>query len=1831
MSVLKTIIESRIQYYIDTITLNEKLSLVDNPDKTREEKIKEIFNNIESLYKTKIAQFKATSITTTAAKDIKTIKDLRIQSQRLIVNANQKGVDNKDKVEKLLSIKESKLKNKEQFRTFFNKENLESKSLNDIIGYQSPLPSLASFDFTNLNINNDKKICFFKSFFVLYDLLNEILNPNFSSVDFPNVISLNDIFKLNSNFDVYPYMDVLYSSQVINKKTKNEESTIQSILWPEYNIELYESYSSFGFKASIMNMFILLNLLDIDLIIVNDPVLVFKEAPSKQAYLLSDTLYIKDVDREKHSYYVSKNLFVDNTNHNYKINRDLFVYFLFKDISYSLNKLHNAITEESYRVAKNLLSNDNNIKNGNYLSNEIRRNITHEGFVNSKIQVNLSNTENLDDIKKSQFLDQAISEVIGDGGNKLPEIFKNNPDVIQNYLVNDFLQSITSEPVTSGEILKFLSDEETSKAFTGYDLKVLTTHTFDKAAVNNLKNNLLYIEKISERDKYELINDPTERDNIEKGEGDKKIYYNRYGIYNKIENLTSKERKFLLKTANEINDFKTVETIGDTSSPVKTQKGSSEADKKQPDRTFSDLSQEAQDLYAKLSAKNSAYLAYKSIEEKNPPYFNVGHLLGKWQGEHNFSSNITFFMLNDPALRISSRNELELSAFLNTLSTIELSKLQPYLDVTLEIPDLISPGNKKSLITSSLTSYLFDNDSINNDYRGKTKTYDNLSLKGEVKRGSTSTLNNMSLFTVPQTLNNFNEKNIIREESELSSRGVQDITRPFMSINSFTIDVAPTQGLMSFKTGKLSLTLHDKSRIQEVSAFIKPDMFGVHGSEVKITYGWDGIDKEYDTNFLGAFLSSQKVTERYIITNSSFNITQNGEVKIDLSVAMRGPIDLKNTDVIKEGRTKIDFDAVKSYYNQLKNLENTAKIIQKDGSVFFDFKLDIVDKIYADASAIRDVKTYKSEKSKDIIDRISSVYKNSKASFTNLKINKILILTRDEGSGTVSTNRSDFPDIQKIHEVINKKGEKTGHYNIFLNKDKNYNASTTVSQFNNSYNALKLIYSDDGLLKTFIESVSSYISSIKRESEVAEDAVKFLFEGVNDVDPFYDRLLVQQILSINDNIKKPLELKDLKGLNKTGNDKDSKSDFVSLGNIITGLISLNLKNTGNYDDIQIVSYCANKSAGLMSRKNLASLLIRKEDVGEKKGLRSFLFDLLSATSRSSLSLEGLLTQIIEKFVNTNSNISYGLDSLFELENDVLVPVNKNVKKQKAAIDARLKIIYDYIIYSQNKDSVNDAEYEFIPPKIRFSFDTRVSKENKTILRISIYDQNDNPFKAMSDVFIADKENHLLIFSTMLGRTKAMGSKKEYIEKAEEVIKKLIEENYISSYNETNSEKSQGNTKVKRYFIPKKNFFPIKRDIKKKVPSLTYGTQNSAIIDASVTTVNEAKLNTVFMTRSGIKTNRESNILIDDLPLNVLPAQATATIYGCPFINFAQMLFLDFETNTTLDNIYAVTGIKHDISPGKFTTSLTLTYADIYGKYRASVDNINQALNSGAQIKAKPPKASKSSTKSSTALTQVSYADVTSSVSKNLTVEQINDIVNDTLEESYMKNVINQNGFTIDYYVYITRDETEKLDIYSPNNKENYYIIVHKLKNSVSSSRITEKNKIDKNSFKIVVEGNEISLKMYDLDANVTYKNYDIKTYINCVKPAIDIENTKIKTKKEIKINFAILPNFNNISTGFDNTLNVKIEETLHNKDEFTKIINKQIDDDRHFINKIEFPKITGGKVSFPKERGYSFLYAIGNKKLSIYTSKLKIAVFTESGIKEFIKKLIDNYCNIITG
>jgi len=96
------------------------------------------------------------------------------------------------------------------------------------------------------------------------------------------------------------------------------------------------------------------------------------------------------------------------------------------------------------------------------------------------------------------------------------------------------------------------------------------------------------------------------------------------------------------------------------------------------------------------------------------------------------------------------------------------------------------------------------------------------------------------------------------------------------------------------------------------------------------------------------------------------------------------------------------------------------------------------------------------------------------------------------------------------------------------------------------------------------------------------------------------------------------------------------------------------------------------------------------------------------------------------------------------------------------------------------------------------------------------------------------------------------------------------------------------------------------------------------------------------------------------------------------------LFLDFETGTTVDNAYAVTGIKHSLSPGKFTTSLTLSYGDVYGKYENAAKTLAREIEDKAKQKSKTSNSGEETEKPKTKLI-VDY------VTKNPSKKRLDDL------------------------------------------------------------------------------------------------------------------------------------------------------------------------------------------------------------------------------------------------
>jgi len=80
-----------------------------------------------------------------------------------------------------------------------------------------------------------------------------------------------------------------------------------------------------------------------------------------------------------------------------------------------------------------------------------------------------------------------------------------------------------------------------------------------------------------------------------------------------------------------------------------------------------------------------------------------------------------------------------------------------------------------------------------------------------------------------------------------------------------------------------------------------------------------------------------------------------------------------------------------------------------------------------------------------------------------------------------------------------------------------------------------------------------------------------------------------------------------------------------------------------------------------------------------------------------------------------------------------------------------------------------------------------------------------------------------------------------------------------------------------------------------------------------------------------------------LPLQIQPADASISMLGCPIIRYAQHFFVDFGTGTSMDDLYFVKTINHKISPGTFTTSLTLANRDGDAAFQSMFNLLNKSI------------------------------------------------------------------------------------------------------------------------------------------------------------------------------------------------------------------------------------------------------------------------------------------------
>lgn len=386
--------------------------------------------------------------------------------------------------------------------------------------------------------------------------------------------------------------------------------------------------------------------------------------------------------------------------------------------------------------------------------------------------------------------------------------------------------------------------------------------------------------------------------------------------------------------------------------------------------------------------------------------------------------------------------------------------------------------------------------------------------------------------------------------------------------------------------------------------------------------------------------------------------------------------------------------------------------------------------------------------------------------------------------------------------------------------------------------------------------------------------------------------------------------------------------YVSLAKLLLVFAGKPLVETNKFDDIQFIFYPFNTGAGAARDMNISEFLVSIAEFDEK------FTQLTTSRNSANIPVKDFVMWLANTFIDEMASINYGLSDLYELStNDTETGASPTYKPREEFSDptslnneitSRMEAVGcpDGVF----KIPVIDMIIECIPLN---------AGSSGTVLRVHVFDKNTTAYESQAALLAASRNDFIGTLGT--AATNATEDPNEHAATFNEVLQQAIDEGLLEAIypdgenTEVVYRVAGGPTKLKEF-------------ISKTMPTIVYGTNFTAVKDANLRTMQNQQLATVNMLRAGTGnalTPQGSGA--DGLPLQMIPTELEMNVFGCPILNFAQQFFIDFSTGTTIDNVYAITGLTHTIAQGKFNSSIKLTNLDAYGKYRSLLSTVSAAL------------------------------------------------------------------------------------------------------------------------------------------------------------------------------------------------------------------------------------------------------------------------------------------------
>ncbi len=877
-------------------------------------------------------------------------------------------------------------------------------------------------------------------------------------------------------------------------------------------------------------------------------------------------------------------------------------------------------------------------------------------------------------------------------------------------------------------------------------------------------------------------------------------------------------------------------------------------------------------------------------------------------GPTKSSPTITAVQVMDPAVQYGQAATGIVTVFLNHIPAFELSRCVPHFKLGISNP--VKPINLDGSINSfSQVRFLLDEGDAPEEGLANFHMIRAAGPGGDPEQAE---LGNqyvgMEVFSSPQTMVNYGVK--VRSHA-------LDPSRPFMTLRSFSVSVIPTRGAMATQTGELQLVLHDRSRLSEIAELVKPDFLGK--VELHIEYGWSHPDP-YTSDF-GAILDSMKTAQKFQCYQSTFSMTDDGQVQILMKLISKGTGGVNFTDAAMSGQVKVNWVAVEEAMAAVKAVRRDA----------------LKNPALRDIAGTQAISTLSLSSTGMLLTGgaagdITQWIKDYKTGTGDVS----LLATKLGELKTAVTTATEALEAQLFKKVAALKKQKTASENWDHAYDPfcmSNNGSGLVPMLLDEA-AAPWMYNRAGggqgtTMWVSFGKVCSMFLALPMAASMLYDEVQMVFYAANENAGWAAGMnlgtLPIDMRSTDSNDFHSLLKKEYKKYGGTYPvtrmmNWIAQNFIESQFALCYGLTSTNstasegMSNMQVDDDGRLVPKDPGTKLGAIQGKNEARLrqayyagAAGSEELpipfrpinlkiyfevlaGDPEAIRTITGEEPTDDTQdrtilrvhicdSGATYSGVLSQVITKFRDNDSGV---------------IDCN-SLTKRLPGINPDL---YGESIVQPISTRENEVWKELTDEGIIIPFTAGARAGDVELLQAKVDEIKAMPEKQQNQTELAYLENVISAIGS--------GDKREGL--------------YV-------------------LYTKAANLY---RWIKKHMPYINYGSEGTAIKSMSVQTLADSKTASMYMVRSSNDSTSDT-AGNQGLPMQLMPVQMSAEMVGCPLMEYMQQYFVDMNTGTSIDNRYVVTGIDHKLEPGTYTTSVKFTPLDAFAQFNSAASKLGESV------------------------------------------------------------------------------------------------------------------------------------------------------------------------------------------------------------------------------------------------------------------------------------------------